>query len=449
LRIPKIMKRVLPHICIVILFCNSNLFAQEPLLKDSGWNFHFQFTGVVQYNLEFTAPYSGQNSFLSKADHAYSVTTTAFFGRKLWSGASLYFNPEMAGGKGLSSTLGIAGFPNGETFRIGEAAPVVYVARIFFRQQISLDKKHFDTLDDGINQIKEVVSRKRITLNFGKFGIADFFDQNSISHDPRTDFMNWSLMNDGAYDYAANTRGYTGGLIVEYYTTGWVIRAGTALMPVYANGPTLNFNWAKSNSETFEVQRDYTFHKLPGSVRVLFFYNTSKAPAYQDVINEDKNGTDTSLDVINGKNYGGKKFGLGIAMNQALSSRLKSFFRLGWNDGKTATWAFAEIDNSVSLGFRLYGIGRGRSADNVGLAFVSNGISTGHREFLNIGGYGFMIGDGKLPNYNRENIAELFYQVKLFEMLYATLDYQFVMNPAYNHDRGPVSLLAARVHVNF
>ncbi len=423
--------------------------AQDALLTDSGWNFHFQFTGIIQYNPAFQAPYSGQNSFLPEAGHAYSVTTTAYIGRKLWKGASVYFDPEMAGGAGLSSTLGIAGFPNGETFRIGADQTVVYVARIFLRQQISLDKEHFDTLDNDINQLKERVSRKRLTINFGKFGIADFFDQNTVSHDPRSDFMNWSLMNNGAYDYAANTRGYTGGLIVEYYTPGWVLRAGTALMPVYANGPTLNFNWTKSNSETFEIQRNYLLHGLPGNARLLFYYNTSKAPAYQSVINDYKNGTDTSLDVINGTTYGGKKFGLGLSVDQALSSRLNGFYRLGWNDGKTATWAFAEIDNSASLGIRYYGIGKGRTSDNIGLAFVSNGISASHRDFLSIGGYGFMIGDGKLPNYQRENIAELFYQVKIFEKLFATLDYQFVLHPAYNSDRGPVSLLAARVHISF
>jgi high affinity Mn2+ porin len=431
------------------LSISTHIHAQDALLADSAWNLHFQFTGIIQYNGAFQAPYSGQNSFQPKADHAFSVTTTAYIGRRLWSGASIYFNPEMAGGQGLSSTLGIAGFPNGETFRIGADETVVYIARLFLRQQITLDKDHFDTLEDGSNQIRERVSRKRLTVNFGKFGIADFFDQNAVSHDPRTDFMNWALMNNGAYDYAANTRGYTGGLIVEYYTPGWVLRAGTALMPVYANGPSLNFNWAKSNSETIEIEKDYSLHGMTGAVRLLLYYNTSKAPAYQTVINEYKNGTDTALDVIYGTQYGGKKFGTGISADQQLSQRLNAFFRLGWNDGKTATWAFAEIDNSVSAGIRLYGIGKGRMTDNIGLAFVSNGISSGHREFFNIGGYGFMLGDGKLPNYSRENIAELFYQVKLFQQLYATLDYQFVANPAYNRDRGPVSLLAARVHINF
>jgi high affinity Mn2+ porin len=445
------MSRIFRLFSLLTALCCFNLGvqAQNPLLSDSAWNFHFQFTGIIQYNAPFHSPYTGQNSFLPEAARAYSVTTTAFLGRKLWSGASVYFNPEMAGGQGLSSTLGIAGFPNGETFRIGADQTVVYVARIFVRQQITLDKNNFDTLDDGTNQVKERVSRKRVTLNLGKFGIADFFDQNSVSHDPRSDFMNWSLMNNGAYDYPANTRGYTYGLIAEYYTPGWVLRAGTALEPTYANGPTLNFDWAKTNSETIEIQRNYSINKLPGAIRLLFYYNTSKAPSYQTVIDEYKNGTDTSLDVIHGTSYGGKKYGIGINCNQALSSRLNGFFRFGWNDGKTASWAFAEIDNSGSLGLRYYGIGKNRSTDNIGLAIVSNGISSDHRDFLNIGGYGFMIGDGKLPNYTRENIAELFYEVKLFTNLFATLDYQFVSHPAYNLDRGSVSLLAARVHIYF
>ena len=433
----------------IALSIDSRAYTQDALLKDSGWNFHFQFTGIVQYNPAFKSPYTGQNSFLPKSDPAYSVTTTAYFGKKLWPGASVFFNPEMAGGQGLSSTLGIAGFPNGETFRIGEAKPVVYVARIFLRQQINLDKNQFDTLIDGVNQVWERVSEKRLTITFGKLGISDFFDQNSVSHDPRSDFMNWSLMNNGAYDYAANTRGYTGSLIVEYYTPGWVLRGATALMPVLANGSTLNFNWAKTNSETFEVQKDYTIHGLAGAARLLFYYNTSKAPAYQTVIDDYKSGADTSLDVVSGKFYGGKKYGVGINVNQSINKNLNGFLRFGWNDGKTATWAFAEIDNSISVGLRYYGICKGRAADNAGLAFVSNGISAGHREFMSIGGYGFMIGDGQLPHYSREDIVELFYEVKLFEQLYATLDYQFVANPAYNPDRGPVSLLAARVHVSF
>jgi high affinity Mn2+ porin len=421
----------------------------DPLLKDSGWSFHLQFTGILQYHPGFQAAYSGKNSFGADAEKAYSVTTTAYIGRRLWKGAALYFNPEMSGGEGLSTTLGIAGFPNGETFRIGDAKPLVYVARIFFRQQISLDKEHMIDLEDGINQVKERVSASRIVITAGKFGLADFFDQNAVSHDPRSDFMNWALMNNGAYDYAANTRGYTGGIIVEYYRPGWAFRAGTALLPYYANGPDLNFNYRRSNSETVELQKDYTIHRHSGSARVLFYYNTSRAPSYRAVVQDFLSGRDHSLDVINGKSYGGKKFGMGISADQELTDRLKGFLRAGWNDGKTATWVFAEIDNSLSAGVRYYGIGRKRTADNIGLALLSNGISKDHRDFFRAGGYGFMLGDGKLPDYQRENIVEAFYQLKLFESVFATADYQFVLHPAYNPDRGPIHLLAARVHLIF
>ena len=436
---------------LILLSFSSPAVAQQndALLKDSGWSYHFQITGILQGHPSFSAAYSGQNSTQTEREQAFSATSTIYIGRKLWNGASLYFNPEMAGGKGISSTLGIAGFPNGETFRIGDPEPVVYIARIFFRQHITLDKDHFEEVSDNLNQVKEKVSTSRITFNLGKFGIADFFDDNGVSHDPRNDFMNWALMNNGAYDYAANTRGYTYGLVVEYVKPGWTLRLGTALMPTYANGPKLDFHYLQANSETIEWEKKYSLHKRKGTFRLMGYYNVSKAPNYDDVVAAKINGTDTSLDVLFGKKYGGKKIGFGINIEQEISSSINGFLRFGWNDGKTATWAFAEIDNSISSGIRIFGKSWHRAADNIGIALLSNGISSGHRNFLNAGGYGFMIGDGKLPNYRRENIAEIFYQSKIFDNLFATLDYQFVANPAYNHDRGPVNLFAARVHVEF
>jgi high affinity Mn2+ porin len=422
---------------------------QDDLLKGDGWSYHFQLTGIIQAHPSFNAPYSGQNSLSPESEKAFSVTSTLYLGRKLWKGASLYFNAEMAGGKGIGSTLGIAGFPNGETFRIGDPEPVVYVARFFLRQQISLDKEHFEEIDADANQFKEKLSASRITINFGKFGIADFFDENNVSHDPRTDFLNWAFMNNGAYDYAANTRGYTYGLVIEYIKPGWALRGGTALMPVYSNGPTLDFHYFKTNSETIELEKKYSIHNRKGAIRLLGYFNVSKAPNYDEVVAAKINGTDTSMDVIYGKEYGGKKIGFGINAEQEISNSVNGFLRFGWNDGKTATWAFAEIDNTISGGIRISGQGWKRPADNIGIALLSNGISSGHRNFLNAGGYGFMIGDGKLPNYSRENIAELFYLSKIFKNLWATVDYQFVANPAYNHDRGPVHIFAARLHLEF
>jgi high affinity Mn2+ porin len=184
-------------------------------------------------------------------------------------------------------------------------------------------------------------------------------------------------------------------------------------------------------------------------VRLLSFLNMNKAPNYNEVVSAKLDGTDTSLDVLYGKKYGSKKIGFGVNAEQELIPAVNAFLRLGWNDGKTASWAFAEIDNTASGGIRITGQRWKRAADNIGIAVLSNGISNGHRNFLNHGGYGFMIGDGQLPHYGRENIAELFYQSKLFNNLWLTLDYQFVDHPAYNKDRGPVHVLAARVHVEF
>jgi high affinity Mn2+ porin len=419
----------------------------DALLKDSGWNVHYQFTGILQGHLAFHSPYSGTNSLQPGYEQDYSVTTTLFFGRKLWTGAALYFDPEMAGGGGLSSTRGIAGFPNGETFRIGDPQPTVYTARIFLRQHIFLDKDHFEDVDDGVNQVKERVSTSRITLTAGKFSLGDFFDNNDVSHDPRTDFMNWALMNNGAYDYAANTRGYTYGFTAEFVKPSWTLRFATALEPTFSNGPDLDWHYSKTNSENLEFEKRYTIQGHKGAFRLLGFYNVNKAPNYDDAVAAKLDGSDTTLDAVYGKKYGSKKIGLGLNMEQEWSSRVNAFMRLGWNDGKTATWAFAEIDNELCGGIRISGEGWHRKADNIGIALLSNGLSAPHRNFLADGGYGFMIGDGKLPHYERENIAELFYECKLYDKLWGTLDYQFVDNPAYNPDRGPVQVFAVRIHV--
>jgi high affinity Mn2+ porin len=439
----------LPTAFFTLFASVSSAQSGDPLFSDSGWSCHLQFTGILQDHPSFHSPYAGQNSLSPEHERAYSVTTTLYLGRRLWKGAALYFNPEMAGGRGVGSTLGIAGFPNGETFRIGNPEPTVYVARIFLRQHIDLDKEHYETLTDDANQVAERVSTTRLTLTAGKFSVGDFFDNNGASHDPRSDFMNWSLMNNGAYDYAANTRGYTYGFVAEYIRPGWTLRLGTVLEPSYANGPDLDWHYTHTNSENLEWEKRYSLHGHKGALRLLAFYNVNKGPRYRDVIADKLAGTDTSMDVIYGKSYGGKKYGWGLNAEQELSGAINAFLRLGWNNGNTATWAFAEIDNAASGGIRIYGESWKRSADNIGIAILSNGISGPHRDFLAAGGYGFMIGDGQLPDYSRENSMELFYQCRVFYHCWVTLDYQFVQHPAYNPDRGPVHLFAARAHFEF
>ncbi len=380
---------------------------------------------------------------------ALSLTSTLFFGRRLWKGAACYLDPEIAGGTGLSSTLGIAAFPNGETFRIGNPTPEVYFARAFIRQHISLAGRGTDTLQDGDNQIAGEVSSDRLDITLGKLALSDLLDDNVVSHDPRTDFLNWGLMNNGAWDYAANTRGYTYMLALELIHPRWALRFAEALEPTFANGPNLNFQVTKTQSENLELDKKIRIGSKPGHIRLLGFLNNTRGPGYQQVLDARKAGTDTSLNVVDGATYGHFKYGGGLNLDQQISASVSAFMRLGWNDGHTATWAFANIDETLSGGIRITGKGWMRPGDGLGLAGLMNGISSVHRAFLNAGGYDFMIGDGKLTRYGLETILEFYYQAHLLQSLFLTADYQFVDHPAYNLDRGPVHIFSLRTHVEF
>ncbi len=438
------MKTTLSLITIIFFLVNAVSAQQTDTLKKRV-NFHFQLTAINQSHPAFHAPYSGQNSLQPGAEEELSLTSTMFIGTRLWKGASVYFNPEISGGRGFSSAVGVAGFPNGETFRIGSSAPALYLARLFFRQHIALSKE-VNTAGDDANQITELVPQKRITITAGKFAVADMFDSNSYSHDPRTQFMNWSLMSAGAWDYPANTRGYTSGLVIEYITPSWAVRIGTVLVPTYANGPDLDHHYGKAHGNVLEVQKNMAFGKRKGSVRFLAFRNVSKAANYVEVINYHRNRGD-SLDVINGQKYGGVKYGFGINGDQELTNELGFFFRGSWNDGQTATWAFTEIDRSGSIGINLAGRSWHRPNDTFGLAAVVNGISGSHRAYLAAGGFGFIIGDGKLTNYKTENILETYYSARINGSLTMSLGYQYIQNPAYNADRGPVNVFSVRAHI--
>jgi high affinity Mn2+ porin len=412
------------------------------------WSTHFQLTVIDQSHPAFKAAYTGTNSLNPNAEEALSLTTTLFIGRKLWKEAAVYFNPEVSGGSGVSGARGIAGFANGETFRIGDPSPALYLGRLYLRQYIALGNDA-DLVESDNNQLKEYVPKKRIVITAGKFALSDLFDNNSYSHDPRTQFLNWSLMSNGAWDYPANTRGYTDGVVVEYITPSWEVRAAGTLVGTYANGPDFDYHFWDAYSNTVEVTKNMSFSGHKGKVNLLLYRNVTKAPVYRDVINNYLNHTDASLDVINGTKYGNVKYGFGINAEQELSKYMGAFFRTSWNDGKTATWAFTEIDHSVSLGLNYKGDQWQRPDDNFGIAGVINGISNDHIDFLKAGGYGFIIGDGKLTNYSTENIAEAYYSAKLNKNLLVSADYQFVANPAYNADRGPVSLFAIRAHIEF
>lgn len=417
------------------------------------WSLHFQFTDIVQGNTAFNAKYSGINSLHKAPESDMSITSTLYLGRKLWKNAAFFVNPEIAGGRGISSVLGLAGAPNGETFRVGSVAPALYLARCFFEQHIALRKSKTEHREGEENQIAANVPTSRITISVGKFSLADFFDDNAYSHDPRSEFMNWSLMDNGAWDYPANTRGYTWGAVIELIEPGYAIRIASSMVPKNANGPNFDLNVDRANGNTAEFEKKFTIKNHPGNLRILGFANFSSAASYTTAIEQMKNGDSSLIGVISGQKpgvqYGAVKYGGGISFNQELTKNIGIFARASWNDGHTCTWAFTPIDRSVSAGIRISGDIIKRPFDNFGLAFVANGASVQHRNYLNAGGYDFMLGDGKLPNYGLEGILEAFYKVRLVKWLWMTADYQFVMNPAYNKDRGPVNILGIRTHVEF
>jgi len=412
---------------------------------------HFQLTVVNQVHDEFPSKYSGKNSLKPIAESALSITSTFYTGRTLWKNGAIYFNPELSGGKGVSSTLGIAGFPNGETFRIGNPVPVVYIARLYIQHRFNFDPSYKEQLNDDLNQIQQTVSKHRLLITCGKILLPDYFDNNKVSHDPRDDFFNWALMNNGAWDYPANTRGYTEGLVFEYYRYNWTLRGAAALISSTVNGPEMDRNFRKGHGFVMELHHKYTLFKkaFPGNIRLLLFYNRTKASDYLDVVNNFRRTDDSSvLNVYNSNRYNGTKYGFGINLDQQIGKYSFVFSRIGWNDGRTATWEFTEIDQTITAGFRIYGSKWKRAADNIGIAGIMNGISKGHRTYLASGGYGFMLGDGRL-RYGLEKIIEVFYQAKINSFLYLTFNYQFVNNPAYNKDRGPVHLFALRAHAHF
>jgi high affinity Mn2+ porin len=385
-------------------------------------------TSVYQWHPEFKADYSGTNSMLSKEQRALSLTSTLFLDVPLWKGGLFTFNPEMSGGEGLSSAKGLGGFPNGETFRIGEAKPVVYLARMLLQQKFKFKN----------NQSLQIVA--------GKFGLADYFDGNMYSHDPRTQFLNWSLMTHGAWDYAANTRGYTDGIYANYQFDTWQVRASLSALPTNANGPNLGFSFKKSNAVNLEVEKKITFkNNDSGTIKLLGYKNLAGMGNY----NLANSNYITTPSIISSRQDGRTKYGIGINADYSHSDTWGLFGRMSYNDGKNETWAFTEIDQSASFGINLKGKLWNRSDDFAGLALDTNGLSASHQTYQKLGGNGFMIGDGNL-NYGTEKIVEAFYSFAIPHTSFTlSPDYQFVVNPGYNKDRGPIQFVALRFHAQF
>ncbi len=403
---------------------------------------HAQTTIINQFKPKFDAPYTGNKSLTTEEENQTSITSTLFLGAKLWKGASIFLNPEIAGGSGLSSAQGIAAATNGETFRVGSTAPQIYLARLFYRQIFALSTE--TTLQEGdFNQLKETIPTKYLSFTIGKIGVADYFDHNDYSHDPRRQFMSWALMDNGAWDYPANTRGYTPSIVLEYVTPKNEWRYGISLVPLVANGNKINQDISKASSHSLEYVRRYKIRSKVGSVRFLGFITSANMGNYNQSI---------ALSPINPtieatRQYGNIKYGFGINAEQKITNSTGIFFRASWNDGNNETWAFTEIDRSMSAGISISGQKWKRENDNIGFAYVVSGISKPHRDYLKAGGEGFMLGDGNL-NYGLEHLTEFYYSAQVTNSVYLSGAYQMLVNPGYNKDRqGVVNVFSVRLHV--
>jgi high affinity Mn2+ porin len=436
---------------ISILFLLAPALAFAQLDTSQKFNLHFQSTYIYQYKPSFRSLYEGPNSLKHTEETDNSLTTTLFAGIRLWKGAELYINPEVAGGSGLSGAFGLAASTNGETFRVGDPAPTLYLARGYLQQTFTLDndnkwsKELKNSVDDQANQLAGTEPKNYLRLMLGKYSLADIMDKNVYSNSPRNQFMNWSLMNYGAWDYAANLRGYTIALatIIQYGNFQYV--AALATLPKVANGEDLNTDLGQEYSLNAEISESHTVKDRKGHLRLLFYLNNGDMGNYQQAILASAPGDPPNI--IATRQLGRTKSGFGISADQEFEENVGMFVRISMSDGINETWCFTEADRSFSIGMNVCGAQWNRKDDNVGVALVLNGLSSDHRNYLKDGGLGFQLGDGKL-NYSNETAVEAYYSFKVPNTsIWLSGDYQLVLNPGYNRDRGPVNVASIRVHI--
>ena len=415
----------------------------EPAQQNS--MLRFQATAIYMYKPAFDALYSGPNSLSPEAEGSYSFSATAYLGARAWRGGEFYLDVEAIAGVPFSNLTGLGGFPNGELQKVTGADPKLYIPRAFLRQTWGFGGGSVP-VETGFHQLAGAVDKDRLVLTVGKIAVVDLFDNNAFSHDTRTQFMNWAAIDYGAYDFAADARGYTWGATLEYYLDQWAARVGRYLVPKQSNGEPLDWQFMQFHGDQVEVERGYTIDNQPGRLRFLFFRNVEDMGSFQDALNyaAQYGGTPAVSNVRKRQ----PKHGYGVNVEQNLSDDIGVFSRAIWADGQTETYSYTEIDRSILAGISAKGTRWGRSQDTVGVAFIANYLSGVDQAYLAAGGLGFFIGDGKL-NYHPEQIVEAYYSFDVYKSSWLTLDVQHVDNPAYNADRGPVWFLGVRLHAEF
>ena len=409
------------------------------------WAIRGQATFVDQGTFAFRSPYKGANSLSPATLGRETSDVTLYAGLRLWSGAEIWVNPEIDQGFGLSNTLGVAGFPSGEAYKVGKSNPYLKLPRLFLRQTINLGGAS-ETVNADLNQLKGSRTSDRVVVTIGKLGVTDIFDNNSYAHDPRRDFLNWSIIDTGSFDYAADAWGFSYGAAVEWYVGRWTARAGVFNLSDIPNSPTLGTDLSQFQA-IVELEERHTLGGRPGKIEITGFVSRGRMGTFGDAIRLAQM-TGQPADIASVRHYQGRP-GIGFNLEQQVSDDLGVFAHGGISDGTIESYEFSDIDRSLAAGLSLKGARWGRANDTLGAAVVVNGISKVHEQFLNAGGLGILVGDGKLPHPGPEAIFETYYDVAAYGSAHVSLDYQFVDNPAYNRDRGPVSILAARVHAQF
>lgn len=407
---------------------------------------------IFQGRLPFHSPYQGPNSFHSSAEYKTSMIGTLYTALRrnhsVRYNTDLIFDIESAGGRGLSQALGLAGFTNLDVVRNPNLGATPYIARYEIHQIFGLTNKttHQET---NMFALASTIPERRIEFRIGKMTLPDFFDVNSAGSDSHLQFMNWTVDNNGAWDYAADTRGYTVGGMAEYDDRAWSVRYGLFAMPVVANG--LDLDWAFSRAHAhngeFELRKSW-IPQRKGMSRILFYANRAHMGVYREAVRAYLARIDPTPTITTHEHFGALKYGFGYNTEQELSANLRGFGRFGWNEGQHESFAYTEVDQTVEAGADYAGVRWHRPQDKVAIAVVSNAIKRDHQNYLRLGGLGFLLGDGKL-NYARENIIESYYTWHAWKGLFYSLDVQHINNPGYNRDRGPVWVGSVRAHVDF
>jgi high affinity Mn2+ porin len=406
------------------------------------WELHAQTTYIQQGYPSYRALYSGPNSLSAAAQTRETWTMSAYAGVRVWDGGAVYYNPELLQGFGLSDTIGLAGFSNGEAQKSHFPIPRYSTSRLFLRQTFGFGGEQ-ETLESAQNQLGEKVDVSRLTLQVGRFAVSDVFDNNSYAKDTRKDFMNWAMWAPGAFDYSADKIGLSWGATAELNQENWALRAGYFLMDKESNSSDFDMHLFRRGEYVMELEERWKLFGRTGKLRIIPWINSVFAGSYRETLDDPA----LNLDIAQTRKSR-IKYGYALTLEQEVADDIGIFGRWSWNDGHNEIMAFTDIDRSLSGGVSIKGTRWGRKNDTVGIGGAVNGLSPDHRDFIAAGGLGPLIGDGAL-NYRTERILETYYAWALLDTTWLTFDYQFIANPAFNADRGPVSVFSARLHAEF